>query len=125
MPKRRQITEAAVGLSKEVAFAFDGVEYHLRYRPGAISPVQVDKVDEMMQRKPGDEDGNSNEVLAEFIYRCVRWWDLEEEDGTMTPLTRSSVRDIEPDYLLEAFSAIVNDVVPGEASAAPSSSTSS
>lgn len=128
MPKRRRITEAQVGLSEPVAFEFAGETFHLRYRAGAISPALVDRVNEAITRPAGaqsEADASSNELLAEFVYRCVRWWDVEEEDGTPTSLSRESVRDIEPDFLLPAFYAIVDDLVPGEANAAPSSSTSS
>lgn len=125
MPKRSVITEAQVGLSRSIAFVFGGAEFHLRYRAGAISPAIVDRVSAINKGQANQDDEAANEVLAEFIYRAVRWWDVEEDDGTATPLTREAVRDIEPDFLMTAFEAIVNDILPGEASAAPSNSISS
>lgn len=104
----------------------DSDPLRIEYMPAAITPRLMSQLETF--------DGMSRDekltVMTGYLVVVVAKWNLNRADGSVIPITREALTD-EVDYEAQKiiFSAILDDITPGEASGAnsgtPSSSTSS
>lgn len=75
------------------------------YRPQAITPEMVDRMNDTRGATPG-------EAIATCVVDLVSSWDLTSDDGKPYPITLESVRQLPIAFLAEITKAVTADITP-------------
>ncbi len=76
----------------------------LVYRPGVLTPVEVDAVDSAPA-------GERLAAVAELLAKCLVSWDLTD-GGKMYPLTAAAIEQLDLQFLNLVQTEVINDARP-------------
>lgn len=132
MPKLSELVKGV----QDVIFDYDGEKLTVTCRANAISLRQASLITDfatIQQRADGSDsqaDGSDlqresdalNSLVRTLVNNVVKW-DLLNEDGTMYPITETSLRDLPLRFLFAVFGAMMRGERPNPPSGERSSST--
>lgn len=116
MPLKRS---AIVSRRKVLKIDIDGEVLNIAYDQAVITPRF-----EQLINDPNFGQGDQKPQVVQLTAMLLKEWDLQEEDGSPTPLTEEVLMDLPSAILLLIFKAISEDIRPNESTSGGSGSFS-
>ncbi len=83
----------------KASFEWDGETVNCEYRPGVFT---IERQAEMLERAKARDVWSIADLLVDTLVS----WDVEEDDGTPTPITREVLGSFDEDFILALSEAV-------------------
>jgi len=106
---------AVANRTKSFKYVCDDGTMLVTYNENAVTSKALDEV---AKAGEGDDTFTRMDLAAiEFLCKVIISWELEEDDGSMVPITPERLKSLPTLFLVDLNEKIQGDLAPGEASA--------